>query len=191
MKPIKLGAILTNVEEGGAESAVKWTESAKSVFAFTKETLPPAFGLVGVTPKRPSLREALYYHVNRIRGKEAVALCLPPLVLPKDFTPINNLMVNRLEMSWAFYGSSQESVVPDIIIITTSLIPIMLRDLKDDIPFSGNAWAIWMMDWLKKRMQPHKLFDVTYQLDLPALQPLVIKEPVAPVEPVVKKKKKK
>ena len=194
MKPLKLGSLLTAADDPDSiASIIKWHESAGSTFVLTNQPLPEIFGFNAVKPRKdvPSLWEALVQHLGRMRGREIIGIGIPPLEIPTDFSSIQTpLTASKMELNWAFSARARpDDIAPKFFVITTSLIPHIVRDLKDDVPFTGNSWALFLDAWCKKTMLPHKYIQQAFQVDYP--KPV---EPIIPddaPEPVVKKKKKK
>lgn len=176
MKRYRLGSIITAASTPEQIAlTVQWLDSASSVYIITKQPHSSAFGWNGVKSKKdiPSLKEAILGHLGRIRGRETIGICLPNIILPQDFSPLDkSLASNRMEMNWAFkYRINKSSPAPDFFVITTSLLPHISNALKDDVPFTGTAWAIWLDNWCKKGMLPHKYIDISDSIKVTYVNP--------------------
>jgi hypothetical protein len=164
-----LGALLTAATT--AEEAVaisKLSPSAGTTFVHGHVDPKPQFGVVQVRTKfaTPTLREVLVGHLGRIRGKEAIGICLPEFSLSTDFTEAyNEIGGGKLEFAFAFSCKRASGGWPSFFVITTAVLPHIVNDIikeRDHVNFSSDGgWNIWLDNWLKKTMQPHRYVDLT------------------------------
>lgn len=198
-----LGSIITTIDpamdiQAQKDSIESWRGSAGSTWIWGQEQTLPSLGYNYNKSKGDvtTLREALVSHFSKIRGRETIGIVMPGVELTKDFSPLFNLVDNnKIIMNWAAKARAKPtSFVPNMFIITTSILPHIIIDLPAFIPFSGLTWADWLDSWLTKRMQPHMYIDAS-DLRLvsmpaePVLKPLPVLSDPEPT-PVVKTPKK-
>jgi hypothetical protein len=186
-----LGSILTHMSspsERDLEGIVGMltNKSASTVSVSTNEILPNVFGLSTVNHKGPlpTLKQALLAQLQRIRGKELIGICNPDTFIGNDFSKVYDITSGAgltIDINWAFYAKEHPTdAQPRFFVLTTPLLPHIIRDIKDDVYFHGWEWANWLDNWCRKTMLPHKYVDCRLMVDFRTMEHAVAQQEATP-----------
>lgn len=182
----RLGAIVAPLEFSDLECIAEndqikqWSASARKIMMFgAVPSHPPfltkdgnGFRYIPTKSDPTTLKEILLGYLFGIPGEDTIAITKVGVDINVD--KLRELLdftrKNRMERTWASYSDWTKTII-----LTTTMVPHILRDLPEGMTMEGDMWYQWIYSWLVKYTLPHRLFSMDqFGVATPKIKPIDI-----------------
>lgn len=161
IKKVQINTIITCCQsDKELENVAQWNKAAARIAVFGQVTPFTVYGyrFLQTKNKVPGLREALAKYVINLQEGGILAIASPLILINPDQVEFFSY-IDKVDMGRSWAASATQDGISRLFVISASVLPHIMRDLPDTIPFSGDEWEIWMHNWLSKYMLKHRYFN--------------------------------